>query len=51
MNELQQRRKWQTKSANLKMGDVAIIEEENVPIMKWPLGRVIQTCTVHDGVV
>lgn len=43
LNELQYRNKWQERSKNLKEGDIVVIKEDNVPVMKWPLGRVIKT--------
>lgn len=49
LNELQQRFKWQRQFNNLKNGDMVIIKEDNIPVMKWPLGRIIQVYPGDDG--
>lgn len=46
LNTLQQRTKWQQSAANLKLGDLVIVKEDNLPPMLWRLGRVID---VHPG--
>lgn len=51
LNELQQRNKWKTQFVNLKTGDMVIIKEDNSPVMKWPLGRIVQVHPGDDGVV
>lgn len=51
LNELQYRHKWREQSKNLKPGAIVIIKEDNVPVMKWPLGRVVKTYKGHDEVV
>ena len=46
LSSLQQRFKWSSKRSNLAIGDLVIIKDENLPPMKWDLGRVI---AVHPG--
>jgi hypothetical protein len=41
LNSLQQRKKWVANKENLKIGDMVLIREENLPPCKWLLGRVI----------
>ncbi|GFW80316.1 integrase catalytic domain-containing protein [Trichonephila clavipes] len=40
LNSLQQRKKWIFNKENLKLGDMVLIREENLPPCKWLLGRV-----------
>ncbi|XP_037942525.1 uncharacterized protein LOC119675398 [Teleopsis dalmanni] len=47
--ELQQRIKWKTQSANIQLGDMVIIKEDNVPVMQWPLGRIVHVYKGTDG--
>ncbi|XP_037930980.1 uncharacterized protein LOC119665804 [Teleopsis dalmanni] len=47
--ELQQRNKWKTQSANIQLGDMDIIKEDNVPVMQWPLGRIVHVYKGTDG--
>ena len=51
LNELQQRHKWKTQSTNLKAGDMVLIKDDNIPVMKWPLGRIIEVSNGRDGFV
>lgn len=51
LNELQQRQKWNKQQPNLKIGNMVIIKEDNLPVMKWPLGRIMQIHTGDDGIV
>ena len=36
---------------NLRKGDMVIIKEDNLPPMKWPLGRVLNVFSGDDGAV
>lgn len=51
LSELQQRHKWRTASSNVQAGQLVIIKEDNVPVMKWPLGRIVKTYKGPDGFV
>ena len=46
LNELQQRNKWNKAQPNIKIDDLVLIKEENLPCTQWLLGRVT---TVHEG--
>ncbi|GBM66014.1 hypothetical protein AVEN_39181-1 [Araneus ventricosus] len=48
---LQQRNKWMIKKQNLKVGDMALIKEENLPCCKWILGRIVDVFYGKDNVV
>ena len=48
ISELQSRVKWKKNFPNLlKIGSLVIIKEDNVPVCKWKIGRVIE---LHPGV-
>ena len=36
---------------NLRKGDMVIIKEDNLPPMKWPLGRILNVFAGDDGAV
>ncbi|GFX65010.1 integrase catalytic domain-containing protein [Trichonephila clavipes] len=42
LNSLQQRKKWIVNKENLKLGDMVLIREENLPPCKWLLVRVVK---------
>lgn len=46
LNELQKRAKWNKDGAILKIGDVVLIKDKNLPCTQWALGRII---TLHQG--
>ncbi|XP_037930101.1 uncharacterized protein LOC119664746 [Teleopsis dalmanni] len=48
---LQSRNRWQHSTRNLRVGDLVIIHDDNLPPMKWLLGRIIRTVTGADGKV
>ncbi|XP_037929746.1 uncharacterized protein LOC119664302 [Teleopsis dalmanni] len=51
LNELQSRYKWKQQKANLCQGNLVIIKDDNLPMYKWPLGRVQQVYEGEDGLV
>ncbi|GFY32856.1 integrase catalytic domain-containing protein [Trichonephila clavipes] len=42
LNQLQQRGKWMFEKYNVKIGDLILIIEENLPTYKWALGRIVE---------
>jgi len=46
LGRLQKRSKWAEESPNFQVDDRVLIIEENVPCMKWNIGRIIE---VHKG--
>ncbi|XP_055920468.1 uncharacterized protein LOC129952067 [Eupeodes corollae] len=46
LTSLQQRPKWQTSKPNLRVDDVVLLKEPNLPPSKWVIGRIIKT---HPG--
>ncbi|KAJ0175356.1 hypothetical protein K1T71_009497 [Dendrolimus kikuchii] len=50
ISELQRRVKWQKNVNTLTPDTLVLIKEENLPPLKWRLGRVLQTFTGKDGI-
>ncbi|GFX13943.1 DUF5641 domain-containing protein [Trichonephila clavipes] len=46
LNSIQGKTKWKSGTSKIKIGDVVIIKENNLPPSVWPLGKVIST---HPG--
>lgn len=51
ITRLQNRPKWAAISSNLKMHDLVLIMEDNLPPSRWALGRIIATHPGTDGLV
>lgn len=51
LNNQQQRSKWMFKKSNIKIGDMVIVKEDNVPVCKWPLGRIIKIYPGKDKII
>ena len=45
------RSKWTSKTANVNVGDLVLMNETNTPRGKWPLGRVTKLFPGDDGIV
>lgn len=50
LNELQHRQKWH-KPSKIVVGSMIIIKDDNIPCMKWVLGRIARTYEGVDGEV
>ena len=48
---LVQKRKWNYPTENLNVGDLVVIQTDNIPRSQWSLGRIIETYPGEDGVV
>lgn len=51
INALQQRLKWVQSAANLSIGDIVLLQDEQQPSYKWPLAKVIETYPDSEGKV
>ncbi|CAG7726949.1 unnamed protein product [Allacma fusca] len=51
LTRLQQRPKWWATKPNLKLGDLALVKEEQRSPLKWRLGRVQELHPGEDGLV
>nr|XP_044248843.1 uncharacterized protein LOC123002543 [Drosophila takahashii] len=50
LQELQTRNKWKTMSQNVKEGLLVLIkEEDNLPVMSWPMGKIVKTYPGKDN--
>jgi len=47
---LQQRTKWRSPTQSLCVNDMVLVKDENLPPMRWPLGRVLHLVPGKDGV-
>ncbi|XP_055590366.1 uncharacterized protein LOC129742489 [Uranotaenia lowii] len=46
LSELQQRQKWNTGHTEIRVGDLVLMKEENLPPLQWKLARVTD---IHPG--
>lgn len=52
ISSIQQRHKWASeKSSNIAAGQLVLVQENNVPPMTWPMGRVVDVHPGKDGIV
>ncbi|KAF6204000.1 hypothetical protein GE061_002339 [Apolygus lucorum] len=51
LSNLQVRQKWTKKSPNLRVGDLVLLLDLNLPPTRWPLGKIISTHPGDDGIV
>ncbi|XP_077277117.1 uncharacterized protein LOC143905530 [Temnothorax americanus] len=49
LSELQSLKKWTTVQPNIQPGSMVLLKEDNVPPLKWLLGRIIETFPGRDG--
>lgn len=48
---LQQRKKWTTSEANVEIGTLVLIKDDNLPPQKWAMARVLEIHPGSDGEV
>ncbi|XP_047040800.1 uncharacterized protein LOC124645101 [Helicoverpa zea] len=48
--ELQTRTKWKTRQDSLAINQLALIKDDNLPPLKWKLGRIIRMYPGTDGI-
>ena len=51
LNELQKRSKWTDNKENIKTGQVVLMKDDNLPPLKWKMGRIVQAIKGQDGKV
>ncbi|XP_018395454.1 PREDICTED: uncharacterized protein LOC108773960, partial [Cyphomyrmex costatus] len=51
LSHLQGRTKWKSAQSNLSINDLVVIRDENLPPLKWKLGRVVEIHPGRDGLV
>ncbi|XP_012268197.2 uncharacterized protein LOC105693064 [Athalia rosae] len=50
-NELNIRHRWTNGSHDIQEGSVVVVKDNNLPPLRWILGRVIETCPGADGII
>lgn len=48
---LQERKKWRREKENVKIGQLVVIKDENLPPTQWKLGRIAELLPGKDGCV
>ena len=51
LNRLMHRPKWVSKKANINVGNLVLLKDENLPPSKWMMGRVLECHPGNDGLV
>ncbi|KAJ0176241.1 hypothetical protein K1T71_008415 [Dendrolimus kikuchii] len=51
VSELQQRTKWRSNTDGLQLNSLVVIKEDNIPPLKWKLGRIVAIHPGRDGIV
>ena len=51
MSTLQTRKKWSKKIQNIKVNDIVLIKEDNLPPCRWFLVKIVATKSERDGLV
>ena len=51
VHSLQQRYKWSSQQPNMKVGDIVLLKNSNLPPAKWELGRIIECNPGNDKIV
>lgn len=51
LSRLQHRTKWMRQCENVKVGDLILIKDDDLPPSKWLLGRVIEVFQDEEGLV
>ncbi|XP_055590754.1 uncharacterized protein LOC129742843 [Uranotaenia lowii] len=51
LTKLQPRSKWVHSPVTIKENQLVLLKEENIPPMRWPTARVIQTHPGEDGII
>ncbi|XP_038106708.1 uncharacterized protein LOC119766311 [Culex quinquefasciatus] len=51
LTTLQQRYKWSTQTSNLVKGSLVLLREDSLPMLKWPMGRIVDVHPGADGIV
>ncbi|XP_063899082.1 uncharacterized protein LOC135119161 [Helicoverpa armigera] len=51
LQHLQSRSKWRQPSENMKVDDIVVIKEDNMPPGKWAIGRITEVHPGKDGFV
>ena len=51
LTQLSRFTKWHRPSCNLSVGDIVVLQEDQLVPTKWPLGRIVEVHPGHDNLV
>lgn len=51
LDQFQPRAKWPEKHPNVKVGQIVVVSDDNIPPSRWPLGRVTAVHPAKDGLI
>lgn len=51
IDQLQPRQKWCKKETNVRIGQIVVISEDNVPPSRWPIGKITAVYPGKDGLI
>lgn len=51
LTTLQERKKWRREKENIKIGQLVIIRDENLPPTQWKMARIVELLPGKDGLV
>ncbi|XP_075157744.1 uncharacterized protein LOC142231011 [Haematobia irritans] len=51
LNLLQERTKWKSSKNNIATGAMVLVKDDNLPPLKWKMGRIVETICGSDGIV
>lgn len=51
LTELQPRRKWNKEKPNVRVGQIVVVSEDNLPPSRWPIGKIIAVYPGKDELI
>lgn len=51
LNSLQQRTKWHETAENIQIGDIVLLQTDQVSTYKWPVGRIVEIFPDSEGLI
>lgn len=51
LHQLQVREKWHTQNLNVKIGELVVLKDVNLPSCKWPMARIVALHPGSDGLI
>lgn len=51
LHELQPRKKWSQEKPNVRVGQVVVISDDNMPPSRWPIGKIVAVYPGKDNLV
>lgn len=51
LTQLQPRTKWNKRETNVRIGQIVVISDDNVPPSRWPVGKIVNVFPAKDGLI